>query len=129
MAKKSSGGISISSIIFLVVMYNIIFDDGDKKEVEIVEQDTIVQTSPSPERPTIKDQLNEVGSQLKEVGKQLKEEVGVAVNDIKKEFEETDPKEEPPEKKEEVLVAEPEAKKETLKSIEKPPETNGMKKL
>lgn len=112
-------------------MYNVIFDD-DENEVEIIEQDTIVQTEPAPGGSTIKDQLNKIGVELKEVGKQLKDEVSVAVTDIKKEFEETpsEPKEEASEKKEEILTTEPEDEEETLKPLDNPPDTsNGMKKL
>ena len=129
MAKKSSGGISISSIIFLVVMYNVIFDDNDKNEVEIVEQDTIVQTEPTPNnRPKLKDTLNEVRDAVKSVGGQLKEEAEVAINDLKKELEGTPekPKEDPPEEKQEELVAEPEKLKPLNDAKEK---STGMKKL
>ena len=130
MAKKSSSGISISTIIFLVVMYNVVFDNDDEKKVEIVDQDTVVQTSPAPKSPTIKDSLNEIGEEFKKVGKQLKEEAVVIADDLKKEFQETknQPEEkspEPPEKKPE-LVAEPETLKPSDDAQEK---QTGMKKL
>ena len=110
-------------------MYNVVFDnDDDKAEVEIVEQDTIVQTSPEPDRPTIRDSLNEIKQELKKTGELLKDEATVVVNDLKKELQETKPEEEeqPKEKPPEEMIAEPEKLKPLNDAKEKP---TGMKKL
>jgi len=129
MAKKSSGGISFGSIVFLIIMYNFIFDDnGDKKEVDIVKQDTIVQTAPAQDNPTIKDSLNEISKEFKQLGGELKKEVIIISEDLKKEFKATEPKEDPPEKEEEIMIATPEKEEENLKSLDTP-KTETMKKL
>lgn len=123
MAKKSSGGISISSIIFLVIMYNFIFSEDDKKEVDIIEQDKVVQTSPEPKSPTIKDQFKEIGEELKETGKELKKEVLVIVDDLKDEFKET-----PKEQEDNPKVEEEKPKPEVVPES-KPEKDSGMKRL
>ena len=72
MSNPSSGGFGIGTIIFLVVMYNIIFDDDDEK-VEVIEQDTVVQTTPAPE-PDIKESLEKVKTDGVIFFKKLKKE-------------------------------------------------------
>lgn len=59
MSDSSSGGIGLGTIIFLVVMYNVIFDDDDEKQVEVIKQDTTVQTAPAPTND-IKESLRKV---------------------------------------------------------------------
>ncbi len=43
---KSGGGFGIGSVIFLVIVYNVLFDDDDEKEVKIIDQakEIIVET-------------------------------------------------------------------------------------
>jgi len=43
---KSGGGFGIGTIIFLIVLYHVIFDNDDEKEVKIVDQvkDVIIET-------------------------------------------------------------------------------------
>ena len=125
MAKKSFS-FSLPGIIFMVVMYNFIFDDDNKNEVEIVEQENIIQTEPAPSAPTIKDSLKEIGLELREVGEQLKDEVSVVVDDLKKELEETPPKPDEKVEEEKVIVQKEEAPDPLPEPKE---ESTGMKKL
>ena len=120
--KSSSGGFSITSIIFMVVMYNVFFggDDTDKNEVEVRDQDkpAIVET--------IKDAASEISVVVKEKGTQIIDQI-----EAKQETEtETPPKEEPEETKSPVMVAEPETEETPeMKPIDDQPKEEGMKKL
>ena len=86
MSNSSSGGFGIGSLIFLVFMYNVIFDDDDdKNEVDIIEQDTIVQTTPAPEL-TIKDSLNKIKNESVVLLKSLKNDAISIKDSVKQEF-------------------------------------------
>jgi len=117
MADKSSF-ISIPSIIFMILVYNIFFGDGDdKKEVKVVEND----------KPVIEQTVDEPIDVIKK-------DVKVAIKDAKKAFkqlkkdviEEVNPEEKKPEEEKEVVVEE---KIEIPKPLPKKPETTNMKKL
>ncbi len=77
MARSSSGsgGISISTIIFCIIMYNVIFDDDDDVAVEIIEQDITVQTTPATAEETAKKSLGKITDEGKSLLKQLKDGV------------------------------------------------------
>lgn len=104
MAKKSSG-FSLSTIIFMVIAYNLFFggDDEDKNQVEIVDQDQV----------TIEETIKEKTNQLKEGFATVVKEASEALADAKKEkqvqtSEDPEPKpEKPPEEREE-MIAKPE---------------------
>ena len=84
MSNPSSGGFGIGTVIFLVILYNVIFDDDDdKKEVDIIEQDTIVQTTPAP-KSDIQESLNKVKDEGVILLKKLKDKtlsVSIKVKD------------------------------------------------
>jgi len=119
-------------ILILIGGYNMIFDD-DKNEVEVVDQDQIVQSSPAPEGSTLRDSVNQIREELKIVGNQLKEEATVIVDDLKNELSDKstqasddEKKKDPKDKKQPEMIAEPE----TLKPLNDAPDKNeGMKKL
>jgi len=125
MARKSGGGISISTIVFLIIAYNVFFsdDDADKKEVKVI-------------KTSDKQQISET---LKESANNLKEEAKVFINEAKKEFEKAKEEFLKPEEKEnqienesndkEEIVKKKEEKIEELKPIEDKKPEKGMKKL
>ena len=114
MAKKSSSGISISTIVFLVVMYNVIFDDDDdKKDVEVKTDGKEIISVDEIKVKTKEIFIKTTDGAIKKLDEYLssgekKPEVEVIISEEK-------PKEDPPE---EVLVAEPEVKEETLKPLD-----------
>lgn len=119
MAKKSGGGISIGSIVFLVIMYNIIFDDdGDKKKVEIVEDNT-----PVIEETAVDEKVDRVADSVKSFIKNPKESIQQLKEEIVTSFDEgKDSQPKPEEKAEgEIVVVErkisppPEPKEESTK--------------
>ena len=133
MSKKSSGGISFSTIIFMIIAYNLFFsdDDADKKaEVEIREPSVTVEETVSKKDTEIdirgvKKELMETFAKAKEELLKTKDKVMEEVN--KKESEK--PVEEPDKNQGPVMTAEPEKPKEELKPVTDKPIEMEMKKL
>ena len=77
MASKSSGGISLSTIIFLVIMYNFVFSDDDEEvNVTVEEEAPIVQQDegiPKEAFEKLAEDLNQLKDDMIEAGKEFKE--------------------------------------------------------
>jgi len=114
MSKSSSGGfISLPTIIFLIVMYNIIFDDDeDKKQTEVKLNDTqtITETKEKEDWNEVKETLKTAVQDVKDAAIELKEEIKKELASEEKE-KKSDPVEKPKEKAP-VVVAEPEEENE-----------------
>lgn len=128
MSKSSSGSIiSLPTIIFLVVMYNVFFDDDeDKKEVEIKSNDQVV-VEETIDKPSLKDQIVELGEQAKDVAENVISTAKEEIDERQKEETQSDTAHNQQEEKEE--APEKEAKVETLEPLEKEEPQTGMKKL
>ncbi len=66
---SSSGGLSIGTIIFVVIIgYNFLFDDDDEKEVEVVEQsEEMVVDAEEDIKPKVQDIITSAKEKLREV--------------------------------------------------------------
>ena len=84
MSKSSGSFISLPTIIFLVVMYNIIFDDDDEKDVEVKVTEEQADTRPVENDPD--SSLSDTIEKAKEVLIQAKEVVIEAKDIVVEEY-------------------------------------------
>lgn len=101
-------------IIFMVIMYNVVFDDDDKTETKVVDQD---------QRPAIEQTVDKVKTQIIDNTERIAEKIKDEISN--KEKEKKDPK--PPPK--EIMTAEPEKGPDPRPLNTQPESTGGFKKL
>lgn len=106
-------------ILFMIFMYNIVFDDSSDKQVEIVDQEQAIE-----EKIDVDQAVNDIKKDLKSLANGAKILLEQAKDEIVKKEDEPPPN--PDEGRE--MVAEPEPEK--MKPIEQPTESKGgFKKL
>lgn len=124
MARKKSFSISLPGIIFMVVVYNMIFDDdNDKSKVEIVENNTPVIEQP------VDDSINDLKEDAKIVIEDAKKAFTQLKEDVIKDLKSKDEDKETSEKEEVKPQDEVVIKKEPDPPTPPEPKPNGMKKL
>ena len=94
MSKSSSGSIiGLPTIIFLIFMYNVFFDDDDEDKkakdttvgFEVVSEGVPVE--PSPDSLGIKESFEEIKYSITIAGKEIKDSLIVIKDELEKEFE------------------------------------------
>lgn len=128
MARKTRISFNFTWIIMLIIGYNFLFDDGDKSEVEVRDQEKPAITEKAEK---VKAAGKDLSAVIKETAQEFKKVAEKAVDDYQKQVKETPPEPEPePKERQEEIVAEPEVEEPELKSLDNKPSTEeGMKKL